>query len=150
MENSTRTPEELFFLENFNTDMVFRNIKRADYILLHAIRTHAGTRGRPGRTYLADLAKALDLPIPTLSRAMERLQDRGLVAWKTDSNAGQTYVKLTSKAVELMEDERRRLSIAYKRIRAEINDQELERTMETVKKITGILKESSEAPQKEF
>lgn len=143
--NTTRKPEELFFFEHFNTDILFRTIKRADYALLYAINTHAGLRGRPGRAYLSDLSRELEIPIPSLSRTMERLQDRGLVTWKTDRHAGQTYVKLTSKAVELMEDESRRMRAAYQRIRAEIDREELERTLETVRKITAILREPAQS-----
>lgn len=142
MEGRTKKPEELFFLEDFNTDMIFRTLRRADYVLLSAIQSNAGSRGRPGRAYLADLARELNIPIPPLSRTVERLQDRGLVVWRTDRGAGQTYVKLTGKAVELMEDERQRMRSAYERIRSEIDASELEKTMETVRRITEILKET--------
>ncbi len=145
-QNNFTGSEEIFFFEPFNTDMLFKSLRRADYIPLYAIRRHAGERGRPGRAYLADLAKHLNMPLPALSRTMERLQDKGLVTWKTDRNAGATYVKLTSKAVELMEDEHRRLSQAYRRIREEIDSQELESAMKTVKKITAILRESEPTP----
>ena len=45
-----------------------------------------------------------------------------------------------------MEDEHRRLSQAYRRIREEIDSQELESAMKTVKKITAILRESEPTP----
>lgn len=132
--------EELLFLEYFNTDRLFRSIKRADYALLYAIRAHAGERGRPGRTYLADLSREMGIPIPSLSRTVERLQDRGFVTWKTDRTAGQTYVKLTSKAVELMDDEHRRMREVYDRIRAEIPPDELARSLATLKRIAEIVR----------
>ena len=135
---------ERFFLEYFNSDRIFNTIKRTDFLLLSAIESRAGERGRPGRTYLSDLSAALDIPIPALSKTVERLQDKGLVTWKTDRTAGQTYVKLTSKAVELMDSERRGMTTAYERVKAEIDPQDLERTMETVRKIAEILKESKE------
>ncbi len=133
---------EDFFLDYFNSDRVFNTLKRADYLLLRAIQSRAGERGRPGRTYLADLAAALDIPIPTLSKTVERLQDKGLVAWKTDNAAGQTYVKLTSKAVELMDDESRRMKTAYERIRAEIDEKDLKQSLETARKVAEILNET--------
>lgn len=136
---------ERFFLEYFNSDRIFNTIKRTDFLLLSAIEGRAGERGRPGRTYLSDLSAALDIPIPALSKTVERLQDKGLVTWKTDRTAGQTYVKLTSKAVELMDSERRGMNTAYERVRAEIDPRDLERAMETVRKIAEILKESKEA-----
>ncbi len=141
----TRPDEEAgepFFLEYFNTDWIFSTIKRADYLLLRAIQVRAGERGKPGRTYLADLAAGLNMPIPTLSRTVERLQDKGLVTWKTDRAAGQTYVRLTNKAVELMDDESRRMRAASRRVREEIDGEELDRAIETARKIAEILKES--------
>lgn len=136
---------ERFFLEYFNSDRIFSAVKRTDYLFLTAIQDRAGQRGRPGRAYLADLSAALELPIPTLSKTAERLQDKGLVTWKTDRTAGQTYVKLTSKAVELMDSERRAMRTAYDRVKAEIDEKELEQALATVRKIAVILKESKEA-----
>ena len=144
-ENKTaRETEELLFLEYFNTDRIFSTIQRADYLFLRAIQSREGERGRPGRTYLADLADGLNMPIPTLSKTIERLQDKGFVTWKTDRSAGQTYVKLTSKAVELMDDESRKMKTAYDRIRAEIDEKDLEQAMGTLKKVTEILRASNQ------
>lgn len=137
-----REPGELFFLEYFSSDRVFNTIKRADYLLLRAIRDRAGERGRPGRTYLADLAEGLNIPIPALSKTVERLQDKGLVSWKTDRSAGKTYVKLTSKAVELMDDESRRMRTVYERIRAEIDERDLEQAVKTARRVAEILNET--------
>lgn len=145
-ENKTaQETGEHFFLEYFNTDRIFSTIKRADYLFLRAIRNREGERGKPGRTYLADLANGLNMPVPTLSKSIERLQDKGLVTWKTDRAAGQTYVKLTSKAVELMDHESRRMKNAYKRIRDEIGEKDLEQAMETLRKVSEILRESKQA-----
>lgn len=128
------------FLEYFNTDWIFDTIKRADFILLRAIERGAGERGRPGRTYLSDLAGALNMPIPALSKTVERLQDKGYVSWKTDRAAGQTYLKLTSKAVELMADENRRMREAYRRVREEIDEKTLALAVDTARRVTEILR----------
>ena len=71
------------------------------------------------------------------------------MSWKTDSEAGKTYVKLTSKAVELMRDERERMENSYKRILEEIGEEELERTIRTMRTITGILKEMAAEPEED-
>ena len=136
---------EDFFLDFFNSDVVFNTIKRADYMMLRTIQGRAGQRGKPGRTYLADLAAALEIPIPTLSKTIERLQDKGLVTWKTDRAAGQTYVRLTSKAVELMDDERRRMTDAFRRVREEIDEGTLTLCIETARKVTEILRQTRES-----
>ena len=79
-----------------------------------------------------------------LSKAVEKLQDNGFVAWKTDREAGRTYVELTSKAVELMAEERDFMKRCYARLQAEVGDEELHRTVSTLQKLTGILKEERE------
>ena len=91
-------PEEWFFLHNFDADRVFNTIQRADYLILYYIKMEADQH--PEQTiYLADLAAVMGLKITELSKAVEKLQDKGLVAWKTDREAGRTYVELSSKAV---------------------------------------------------
>ena len=97
-------PAEWFFLHNFDVDKVFSTIQRADYLILYYIRMRS-EQNPCGKVYLADLAAAMSLKVTELSKAVEKLQDKGLVAWKTDRDAGRTYVELSSKAVELMAEE---------------------------------------------
>lgn len=137
-ENSTsRQVEEHFFLDNFNADIIFNTIERADYLFLHMISEHA-LEG--GRVYLSDLAGAMNLPISSVSNVMQRLQDKGFVQWKTDHSEGRSYVALTNKATDLMQEERDRMHACYVRIREEIDPQELEQTIRTMKKISDIMK----------
>ena len=132
--------EESFFLENFNIDRVFNSIERADYLFLYYIRVCAENSEKSGAAYLSTLAQAMRLQIPELSKAVEKLQDKGYVLWMTDNEAGRTYVQLTSKAIELMADEKRRMRESYRRIREEIGEEELSQMIRTMKKVTAILK----------
>lgn len=150
MNPSANHREELFFLDNFDLDRVFNTINRADYLVLYSIKVQQ--EAEPGsRVYLADLATTLHLRIPQMSRTIEKLQDKGFVAWKTDDEAGRTYVELTSKAVELMAEERAWMQSCYARIRAEIGEEELMRTAQTMHRITEILRGAREngAPAEE-
>ena len=80
-------PEEWFFLHNFDIDKVFSTIQRADYLILYYIKMQA--EQHPDRkVYLADLAAVMGLKVTELSKAVEKLQDKGFVAWKTDREAG--------------------------------------------------------------
>ena len=140
----THAPEEWFFLHNFDVDKVFSTIQRADYLVLYYIRQQAAQH--PGsKVYLADLAAAMGLKVTELSKAVEKLQDKGFVAWKTDKEVGRTYVELTSKAVELMAEERDFMKRCYARLRTELGDEELRRTVDTMQKVTAILKEERSA-----
>ena len=140
----THAPEEWFFLHNFDVDKVFSTIQRADYLVLYYIRQQAAQH--PGsKVYLADLAAAMGLKVTELSKAVEKLQDRGFVAWKTDKEAGRTYVELSSKAVELMAEEHDFMKRCYERLRTELGDDALRRTVDTMQKVTAILKEERSA-----
>ena len=136
-------PAEWFFLHNFDVDKVFSTIQRADYLILYYIRM-LSEQNPGGKVYLADLAAAMSLKVTELSKAVEKLQDKGLVAWKTDRDAGRTYVELSSKAVELMVEEHDFMKRCYDRLRAELGDDELRRAVDTMQKVTGILKEERE------
>ena len=140
----THAPEEWFFLHNFDVDKVFSTIQRADYLVLYYIRQQAAQH--PGsKVYLADLAAAMGLKVTELSKAVEKLQDKGFVAWKTDKEAGRTYVELSSKAVELMAEEHDFMKRCYERLHSELGDDELRRTVDTMRKVTAILKEERSA-----
>ncbi len=141
MTNFAGHKEEAFFLNNFNTDRIFNVIERTDYLFLHYIKRCEVQSGQEKRVYLSTLAATMSLGIPEISKAVEKLPLKGYVSWKTDSDAGKTYVELTSKAVELMVDEKRRMEQSYQKIREEIGAEELERTIQTMKKITDILKQ---------
>ena len=124
-------PEEWFFLHNFDIDKVFSTIQRAE-------------QHPDSKVYLADLAAVMGLKVTELSRAVEKLQDKGFVAWKTDREAGRTYVELSSKAVELMAEERAFMQRCYARLRAELGDEELHRAVSTMQSVTAILKDERE------
>ena len=146
MEEMQQHQGEWFFLHELNVDKVFSTIQRADYLILYYIKV--AQEAHPGeKIYLADLAAAMGLRVTELSKGIEKLQDNGFVTWKTDREAGRTYVELSSKAVELMSEERELLQRCYRRMRTELGDAELRRAAATMQRATAILKEERE---KEF
>ena len=136
-------PEEWFFLHNFDMDKVFSTIQRADYLILYYIKMQQEERPDQ-KLYLADLAAAMGIKVTELSKGIEKLQDKGLVVWKTDREAGRTYVELSAKAVELMAEERAFMKRCYARLRTELGDDELRRTVDTMQRLTAILKDERE------
>ena len=121
----------------------FSTIQRADYLILYYIKMQA-EQHPDSKVYLADLAAVMGLKVTELSKAVEKLQDNGFVAWKTDREAGRTYVELSSKAVELMAEERAFMQRCYARLRAELGDEELHRAVSTMQSVTAILKDERE------
>ena len=122
---------------------MFSTIQRADYLILYYIKMQA-EQHPDSKVYLADLAAVMGLKVTELSKAVEKLQDKGFVAWKTDREAGRTYVELSSKAVELMAEERAFMQRCYARLRAELGDEELHRAVSTMQSVTAILKDERE------
>ena len=91
----------------------------------------------------ADAAE-MGVKVTELSKGIEKLQDQGYVRWLTDREAGRTYVELTSKAVELMAEERDFMKRCYARLRTELGDEELRRTVDTLQHMRDILKDERE------
>ena len=87
MEEMQQHQGEWFFLHELNVDKVFSTIQRADYLIQVEQETRPGVK-----LYLADLAAAMGVRVTELSKGIEKLQDNGFVAWKTDREAGRTYV----------------------------------------------------------
>lgn len=139
--------EETFFLDNFSIDRLFNTIERTDYLFLHYIKDCDARTGHRGRVYLSDLAETMKLKIPELSKAVENLQSKGYVLWQTDMEAGRTYVELTSKAVELMHDEKTRMKLCFQKILAEIEPEQLAQALDTLKKIVGIINSIDAEPE---
>ncbi len=139
--------EENLFLNNFNVDRIFHTIEKADYVFLYYIKGCQDQNSQGGKVYLSALAEIMNIEIPEISKAVENLQNKGYVSWKTDNDAGKTYVELTNKAVELMHDEKKRMETSYRQIKEEIGVEELDRTIQTMKRITGILKRLDTEPE---
>ena len=127
-EAMQKHPEEWFFLHNFDVDRVFSTIRRTDYLVLFYIKMRQESHPDE-KLYLADLAAEMGVKVTELSKGIEKLQDQGYVRWLTDREAGRTYVELTSKAVELMAEERDFMKRCYARLRTELGDDELRRTI---------------------
>ena len=86
----------------------------------------------------------MGVKVTELSKGIEKLQDQGYVRWLTDREAGRTYVELTSKAVELMAEECDFMKRCYARLRTELGDEELRRTVDTLQHMRDILKDERE------
>lgn len=147
MEQELYQQAEEFFLQRLNTDRVFNTVDRADYAVLHAIAQCQSASRPTNRAYLYQLSEQMNLPIPSISRAIRRLQEKGYVTWKTDDELGRTYVKLTGIAAELMQDMKNSLRDYCVEIVNTVDSKDLETTLRTVKQISDII--SARQAQKE-
>ncbi|MCD8327198.1 MAG: MarR family winged helix-turn-helix transcriptional regulator [Lachnospiraceae bacterium] len=134
---------ESFFLNNFNVDRLFRGIERGDYIFLYYIQMYKEGHPEQEPVYLSELAEAMNLNVTEISKAMEHLQDKGYIIWKTDASLGKTYVLFTTKTVELMADGKERIIKCYEAVVQEIGMGELAETVMTMKKIRDIINQTN-------
>lgn len=134
---------EEFFLKHIDIDKLFTSVKKTDYIFLHYIKQGeqmiCGEKG----CYLADLSRNLEMAMPEISKAIGRLQDKGYLSWKTDSEKGITYVTLSAKAVEMMHDEMEKIAETYRIMQEEIPKEDFQATVRTMKKISEIIRRGS-------
>lgn len=140
MENKIISKEERFFIENFDTANIFAAIDRIDFVYLFTIKKMQ----KENKVYLSDLAQAMNQPMAMISRSMERIQDKGYIIWKVDDEVGKTYVKLTVKAIEMLEDQRKTLDTIYARIKEKFSEEELEKVSAIMKEIRDIARELNE------
>lgn len=131
--------EETFFIENFSVDTIFRTIERADYFFLYYINLYQSHCEDGEKVYLSELSGMTGIKIPELSKAMEKLLDKGYILWETDTAAGKTYVELTSKAIELMREQRQRMEKGYRLLLDELGKEELKKTVQSMKRIYTII-----------
>lgn len=140
-ENENYHAEE-FFLKNFDIDKVFHSIERTDYMFLYYIKHCEESSELENGVYLSELAEAMQLSMPDISKAIQKLYDKGYVKWKTDAEKERTYVKLTNKSIELMSDQKHMMEKYYSEIRTQISPEDLDITLKTMHKISNILKEN--------
>lgn len=91
--------------------------------------------------YLSDLAEYMNMPMPDISKAIKKLEQKGYVEWHTDEKKERTYITPTTKAVSDMRNQRESLVSAYGKIVDNIDDNDLKTTIETIAKIRNILGE---------
>ena len=128
-----------FFLKIFNIDHLFYSIEQKDYLFLYYIHQCEKASELNGGVYLSELAEQMNLTIPEVSKAVKHLQEQGYVNWKTNEEKNKTYVEVSSHAIELIEDEKRRLKEMYRTIHEQVDQEELEQAMKTLGKITKII-----------
>lgn len=133
--------QEDFFLKSINIDNIFKSFEKADYLFLYSIKHCMENSEIADGVYLSDLAEYMNMPMPDISKAIKKLEQKGYVEWHTDEKKERTYITPTTKAVSDMRNQRESLVSAYGKIVANIDDNDLKTTIETIAKIRNILGE---------
>ena len=138
MEYRNNIGEE-FFLEQISVEKIFALLERTDYFLLYNIQ-HCATRSHlENAVYLSDLATYMNISVTEASKAVTNLRDKGYLIWKTDEKKERTYVTLTSRAIELMRNQRQQLIDCYNEIVNSISSEDLKTTLMTIDRIRKII-----------
>ena len=144
MHELSRTAVEDFFIQTFDVDKVFSSVKRTDYLFLYYIEHCSRSSQHESGAYLWELADMMKLTIPEISKAVQKLHDKGYVDWKTNIEKSRTYVELTGMAHRLMEEERDYMKRCFDEIEKEVAPEELAAMIETMQKVVGIIKKNRE------
>lgn len=139
--------EELFLLDSLSMDRVFHTLERSDYLFLHYIRRVSDERAARGGepcAYLYELCERMELGVSRVSHAMEHLQTKNYIRWKTDAAQGRSFVELTPRAERLLEQEKRRLTACYAQLTEELGQERLNAVLATMKRAAELLREYSE------
>lgn len=131
--------EDRFFLEYFDANRVLASAQRLDYVYLRFIETGERHSESERGVYISELAESTGFPISRISSMMTRLQDKGYIIWRTNTEKDRTYVELTGKAKEALASDMDRNWKLYKAIREHISMQDLAVTARTMHSISELL-----------
>lgn len=130
---------EDFFSEELDMDRVFHSLERADYVLLRHIENISKSRD-DDRVYLRELGESMGVGMQMLSRMITSVQDKGYVLWLTKEDKSGTYVVLTEGGIKRIEKEKEEMRETFSKIKRTIPHEDLEITLDTFQKISGIIK----------
>lgn len=142
MHELSRSAIEDFFVQTFDVDKVFSSVKRADYLFLYYIEHCSKSSKHESGAYLWELAEMMNMSIQDISKAVQKLQDKGYIDWKTNAEKSKTYVELTKTAHRLMEEERDYMKRCFDDIEEQVDADELSAMINTMHKVVGIIKKN--------
>lgn len=137
----TNNAEE-FLLRILNFEIVFEFAEKTDYLFLYKIKECIKHSECPEGAYLSEVANYMDLSMPATSKMITNLEKKGYIIWKLDEKKEQTYIVLTSKAIELTNCEKNKIISIYDKVVSEIDPDDLETTRNTLKKIRQVMEET--------
>ena len=108
----TNNAEE-FLLRILNFEIVFEFAEKTDYLFLYKIKECIKHSECPEGAYLSEVANYMDLSMPATSKMITNLEKKGYIIWKLDEKKEQTYIALTSKAIELTNCEKNKIISIY-------------------------------------
>ncbi len=142
MAQTDTRKQEQFFMDNLNPDNIFKAVERVDFVYLYHI--NRAQKEHSGKVYLSTIVEDMHQPMSMVSRGMERLQDKGYISWKVDDSAGKTYVEVTTKAVEMLADQKKTLDTIYNHLKEIYSDEELALVSSVMKEARKIATELNE------
>ena len=130
-------------LNRDKTQSLFSELGIPEYILLHSISQAASDpSGAPGRAYLKDLSKQLEIPMPRLSNMAGRLKDEGLVQWSHDGKGTEgTFLVITDSGRKAMQCQEALLTDYYSRVIAKFGKENLAQLVQQMKALEQVMDE---------
>ena len=135
------TSAEEFFLKSINVESIFEFVERTDYLFLYNIKECVEKSDCHEGVYLSEVAEYMKLSIPETSKMVKSLENKGYIIWKLDEKKERTYLVLTNKAIELSNCQKEKMIEAYEKIISNIQEDDLEVTRCTLRKIRQLMEE---------
>ena len=141
-----------YLMNNGQFRQHFKALNVSEYLTLRIVAEAVSEEeGVPGRTYLEELARRMQLSIPQGSRIVRALRDKGLVRWAHDGNGKDgTYVELTGSGLRLLHEQEERLKDYYSRVIAAYGREDMIRLLDMMERLESVmtseLKETEAAP----
>ena len=121
--------------------LIFEFVERTDYLFLYSIKECVEKSDCHEGVYLSEVAEYMKLSIPETSKMVKSLENKGYIIWKLDEKKERTYLVLTNKAIELSNCQKEKMIEAYEKIISNIQEDDLEVTRCTLRKIRQLMEE---------
>ena len=101
----------------FNIRRLFTKLSMAEYTAIWILSRNMEGDNEERRIYLSDISEKLKMPMPSVSKMVRGLQDKGLVTWKHDGRGEDgTYILITVKGIRLATEQQDILINFYKSV----------------------------------
>ena len=116
------TSAEEFFLKSINVESIFEFVERTDYLFLYSIKECVEKSDCHEGVYLSEVAEYMKLSIPETSKMVKSLENKGYI-------------------IELSNCQKEKMIEAYEKIISNIQEDDLEVTRCTLRKIRQLMEE---------
>lgn len=130
-----------FQIEKLKNEKLFVKLNQSEYMAMEALREALDRREGDGAIYLYEIAENLNLPMPTVSKIVQRLNEKGLISWELDIETRKnTYIKMTENGNQLLEEQKTLLHEFYHNVIGKLGEEYSEKFVSMLAHVNEIMK----------